>query len=241
MYKRFWLNEKINGDTFEIKDEEHNHISNVLRLKIGDKIIVTCSDNYDYLCEILEITKKVTTCKVLSIDVNQHNPIFNIDVFQALIKNDKMSLITQKLNELGVKNLILFETNNQTVKPSDNKQEKLQKVSDQSAKQCKRSISMKVSNVISFKEMIELLKNYDLVIFANETEHCTQLNRLISVILGNAKNIAIIIGSEGGFEPNEIDKIINAGATSVSLGRRILRAETASIALASFVSFLVDN
>lgn len=240
MYKRFWINEKINGDMFLINDEEHNHISNVLRLRVGEKIIVNCGDKYDYLCEIIDITKKFTKCKVLSIDINKHNPNININVFQALIKNDKMSILTQKLNEIGVTNLVLFESKNQTVKPSDNKQEKLQKISDQSAKQCKRSISMKVSKVISFKDMVKCIKEYDLVIFANETEDSVLLNSLVGKI-ENYDNIAIIIGSEGGFEPYEIDEIVNAGAVSVSLGKRILRAETASITLSSFVSFLVNN
>ena len=240
MLKRFITNNSIINNKVIITDEEHNHLNNVLRLKVGDEIIVTCFDEYDYICKIISITKKQTECTILDKVKNEHNPKGKIDVWQALIKNDKMSLLTQKLNEIGIKNLFLFESKFQTVKPSENKQDKLQKISNQSTKQCRRSLPLMVSKVFSFADMINEIKSYDYVIFANETETKNKLNKIITELHIN-KRIAIIVGSEGGFDKDEIESIINAGAHSISLGNRILRAETASICLASFVSFVIGN
>ncbi len=239
MYKRFVVEGEVK-DKINISGEEHNHLSNVLRLKVGDKIIVTNGTEFDYICKILTIEKKSTLCEVVSKERNTHNPNKTIDVYQALIKNDKMSLLTQKLSEVGASNLILFETKFQTVKPSENKKDKLQKISDQSSKQCKRSIPLKVSEIITFKEMLNMINNYDLAIFANETEGTVRLSEMVEKIKNHSK-IAVIIGSEGGFDKSDIEQIIKAGAISVSLGNRILKAETASMTLASFVSFCSNN
>lgn len=240
MCKRFVIDNNILSNKLIINGEEHNHLANVLRLKCGEKIIVTCGDEYDYYCVIDSISKKETQCTVVDKVVNTHNPCGKIDVWQALIKNDKMSLLTQKLNEIGVRNLLLFESKFQTVKASENKQDKLQKISMQSTKQCKRSIPLNIGKIYKFNEMLDVLKNYDYIIFANETEETKKINEIINDI-DLTKSIAIIIGSEGGFDRAEIIAIEEIGAISVSLGNRILRAETASIALASFVSFAIGN
>ncbi len=240
MYKRFVVEDKINSSVIDISNEEHNHIANVIRMQEGDKIIVTCNDEYDYLCEISGISKKSTTCTILEKKINIANPKKTIDVYQALVKNDKMSIIVQKLNELGVSKLKLFETKYQTVKPSENKKDKLQKISNQSSKQCKRSMSMLIEDSIKFNDMLKSLSEYDLVLFANECEDALKINQLSDKITKTDK-IAIIIGSEGGFDKSEIENIVKNGGVSVSLGHRILRAETASIALAGHVSFLLDN
>ena len=128
------------------------------------------------------IGKKETQCTVVDKVVNTHNPRGKIDVWQALIKNDKMSLLTQKLNEIGVRNLLLFESKFQTVKASENKQDKLQKISIQSTKQCKRSIPLNVGKIYKFNEMLDVLKNYDYIIFANETEETKKISEIINDI-----------------------------------------------------------
>ena len=240
MYKRFLVSTKIENDNFEITGDEHIHLSSVLRLKNNDIIIVTCDDEFDYISEIVAIEKKSTKCKVIKKEINKSNPNKKIDCFHALIKNDKMSLVTQKLNELGISNLVLFESTFQTVKASDNKRDKLQKISDQSSKQCKRSMSMNIIDVVSFTNMVKQLSVYDLVVFANETEESLNLCDIVNSIQ-KAQSIAIIIGSEGGFSQDEILEIKRAGAKSVTLGNRILRAETASISLAAFVGFISKN
>ncbi len=241
MCKRFFVDESIQGQCVNITGEENNHLVNVLRMKVGDKIIVNCGDEYDYICTITEMEKRLTRCTINDKVINAFNPTKQIDVFQSLIKNDKMAIVTQKLNEIGVSNLKLFETKFQTVKPSENKQDKLQKISNQSAKQCKRSIPMQVSSILTFNEMLVQLNEYDIILFANECEKTVVLQEVLDK-LQSVSSVAIIIGSEGGFSAEEIDAIMNnSRVESVSLGSRILRAETASIVLSGFVSLYMNN
>ena len=110
--------------------------------------------------------------------------------------------------------------------------DKMQEISNQSIKQCKRSIPMNVSDVMVFDEMVKSLSKYDIVIFANECEKTASLKE---IDISKNDNVAIIIGSEGGFSEKEIAKIVKANGKSVSLGKRILRAETAAIALTSVI------
>lgn len=236
--KRFYVNKELQlNSKVTIEGIEHNHISNVMRLKVGDEIILVCGDNYDYLARIIDISKGKTIVEVFGQELNKANPRSDVTVFQALVKSDNMSLIVQKLTELGVKTFVPFESEFITSKDKFNKCQKLQEVSNQSIKQCKRSIPMRVEHTKSFKEMIEDLHNYDLVIFANE---CDKSEELKSLKIEN-KKIALIIGSEGGFSQQEIEMLINNGAKSISMGNRILRAETASISLTAVVMYLIGE
>lgn len=237
--KRFYFHgDLIVGNSYKIEGIEHNHIKNVMRLNIGEEIILVCGDDYDYYAKIIDMSKGTTNVYIEKKEVNANNPKSDITVFQALVKSDNMSLIIQKLTELGVKNFVPFESSFITSKEKSGKTEKLQEISNQSIKQCKRSIPMNVSKTLSFSDMLKQLQVFDLIVFANECEKTVNLKDLN--INPNMK-IAIIIGSEGGFSEDEISKLVNAGAKSVTLGKRILRAETASIALSSVIMFLVGE
>lgn len=235
--RRFFVNqENFNNNLITISGDEHNHLKNVLRLKEGEKIIVVCGNGYDYYANILNIGKVATIAEIVSEQENIYDAKAFVRVYQALTKKDNMSLITQKLTELGVSELSLIETTNTTAKDKFSKSEKLQVVSNQSVKQCKRSKPMKILNTIKFNNVLKELKEFDLIIFANETESETNLNQVFSKGVNYSKT-AIIIGSEGGFTQNEITNLIKAGAKSITLGKRILRAETASIALTALVMY----
>lgn len=237
--KRFYFNDNLEvGKTYTIDGIEHNHIKNVMRMTIGDNIILVCGDEYDYMATITNMSKGDTTVCISSKEYNEYNSKCDITVFQALVKSDNMSLIIQKLTELGVKTFVPFESDFITSKDKFGKVLKLQEVSNQSIKQCKRSIPMKVEDTISFKTLVERLGNFDKVIFANE---CEKNEKLSDIAFNPNEKIAIIIGSEGGFSESEIEKLCGAGARSISLGKRILRAETASIALTSVVSYLLGE
>ena len=234
--KRFYVNYKLEvNKNFKIDGIEHNHIKNVMRMKVGDEIILVCGDEYDYVASIINMTKGDTEVHILSVEPNIYNPSVDVTVFQALVKSDNMNLIVQKLTELGVKTFIPFESEFITSKDKFGKSSKLQEISNQSVKQCKRSIPMYIMPTMKFSEVVGILGDYDVVIFANECERSYDLNNIGE--LGN-KKIAIIIGSEGGFSENEIESLVDAGARSITLGKRILRAETASIALVSVVMCL---
>lgn len=237
--KRFFVNKQLNiYEIVTIEGVEHNHIKNVMRMQVGDEIILVCGDDYDYTARIISMSKGETKVEIITKQDNIYNPISDVTVFQALVKSDNMSLIVQKLTELGVKNFVPFESEFITSKDKFGKVNKLQEISNQSIKQCKRSIPMKVENIINFAQLIEKLQDFDIILFANECEKQQSLKDL--KIEKNCK-VAIIIGSEGGFSSSEIDKLTKIGANSITLGKRILRAETASIALTSIVMCLLGE
>lgn len=231
--RRFFIKKKLEvGNTYLIDGIEHNHMKNVMRMKVGDTAIFVCGDEFDYIGEIVSLSKGDTRILITDKQKNIYNPNADVTVFQALVKSDNMSLIVQKLTELGVKTLVPFESEFITSKDKFNKTVKLQDVSNQSIKQCKRSIPMKVEGTISFNTLKNILNKYDVVIFANECERTFNLNQLD---IKTTDKVAIIIGSEGGFSVDEIKELTSNGAKSISLGKRILRAETAAIALTSVI------
>lgn len=233
--KRFYVNYKLEvNKNYKIDGIEHNHIKNVMRMKIGDEIILVCGDEFDYIASIVDMSKGDTEVRIVSSEPNIYNPKSDVTVFQALVKSDNMSLIVQKLTELGVKTFVPFESEFITSKDKMGKTSKLQDISNQSIKQCKRSIPMDIRPVMKFAQVVDILKDYDIVIFANECERSYNLSELK---LNGQQKVAIIVGSEGGFSQNEIAQLVDSGAKSITLGKRILRAETATIALASVIMY----
>ena len=217
-----------------LDDEETKHLA-VLRCEIGEKILCFCGDDKEYLCQIQSISKKQTICKVLETNICSKNPNKKISLFQGLPKLDKLELITQKITELGASEIIPFESDFTIAKTNLNKIDRLSRISQEACKQCGRSIPLKIHNPVKFNQMLEMLKDYDIVLFANET------NKTISQSdLSNYNSIAIIVGSEGGFSQAEIEKIASV-STNFGLGERILRTETASIVLCGIVSYLTKN
>lgn len=230
--KKFYAKKVENNFVFE-GDELHHF--NVLRCSVGEIIICLNKDDFDYLCEVISINKKQAVAKIVEVKENEKNPKVNITVFQGLVKGDKIDLIVQKLTELGIYNLYTFESEFTVAKANNNKLDRLNRVSEEACKQCGRSIPLEINDTIKFKDMINKLKGYDLVLFANEKNRVRDFTEFT-----DKKNIAIVVGSEGGFSDGEIDAIYNAGAINFGLGERILRAETACIALASIIGYMVE-
>ena len=166
---------------------------------------------------------------------NNANPKANIVLFQGLPKGDKLELIIQKLNELGISKIIPFDSDFTIAKFNSSKLERLNKIAVESSKQCGRSKSLQVESCISFKQMIEEINKFQTVLFAYENERTTYLKDIN--LLGD---IAIIVGSEGGFSEKEVNALLKTNAKIVGLGNRILRCETASIAMASYLSLKLE-
>ena len=219
-------------DFIIIDGEEINHLA-VLRCKQGENVVAYIGDEFEYNAQIVEISKKYAKLKILSKDVCKGNPTKNLTLFQALPKADKLDLVTQKLCELGATKIIPFESDFTVAKPNPNKIARLNKVSEEACKQCGRSLPLIVEDAISFKQMLEKFSEFDIVLFANEKE------RLASQEIQDKNNIAIIVGSEGGFSDKEIEQIKSHGAECIGLGERILRTETASIALCAIVGNII--
>ena len=221
-------------DRFIFEGDELAHF-NVLRCKVGENVLCYGQDGFDYICEIKEITKKQAIAIIINKQKNIKNPVKNITLFQGLVKGEKLDLIVQKLTELGISNLYTFESEFAIAKANNNKIERLNKISLEACKQCGRSVPLNIYETIKFKDMLEILKNYDIVLFANEKSTARVYDKI-----KECNNIALIVGSEGGFSDKEIEQIYNSGAINFGLGNRILRAETAAIAMSAIVGFIVN-
>ena len=171
-----------------IDGEEINHLA-VLRCKPGEQVVVYVGDELEYTTQIVEISKKFAKLEIISTQVCKGNPTKSLTLFQGLPKADKLDLVTQKLCELGASKIIPFESDFTVAKPNPTKIARLNKVSEEACKQCGRSIPLKVENAITFKQMLEQISNFDIVLFANEKE------RLASQEIQDKTNIAIIIGN----------------------------------------------
>ena len=235
MARRFYVNKPLNvNDVITFTGEDYNHIINVLRYKLNDKLIICNGSEFDFLCCLEKIDKKLCEFKVLSKQINQVETKTNVSVFQALVKGEKFELIAQKLTELGVNTLIPFVSKFVVVKQNTTRLDRLEKISIEAIKQCGRAKPLKIENIISFNEMLNKLSEYDIVVFANENSN----NNFDFANLKkyNGKNVAVIIGSEGGFDKDEVDQLSNLqNVKEITLGKRILRAETACICLTAVV------
>jgi len=237
MARRFVTDDcKINDNIIEIYGEEAKHIE-VLRHKSNDIIEVNNRN-----CKIINIEKNKVVCEMFGEEIRRGIPKVDITLYQALLKSDKMEYVIQKSVELGISKIVPFESKNIVVKLKDNEKNKkidrYNKISKEATKQCGRTDEVEVTNVMCFKEMLNSLDEYTSIILAYENEE-QPLKEMLKKI--NHEKIAIIIGAEGGFDKEEVEKILeNKKAVSVSLGDRILRAETASLNLISILGYEFD-
>lgn len=238
MARRFVTDDcKIIDNIIEIYGEEAKHIE-VLRHKVNDIIEVNNRN-----CKIIGIEKNKVVCEMFGEEIERGIPGVDITLYQALLKSDKMEYVIQKSVELGISKIVPFESKNIVVKLKDNEKNKKidrwNKISKEATKQCGRTDTVEVTNIMTFNEIMSSLEEYTSVILAYENEE-QPLKEVLKQI--DNKKIAIIIGAEGGFDKKEVEKVLqNKKAVSVSLGSRILRAETASLNLISILGYEFDQ
>lgn len=219
----------------EIKDvveisEDYNHIVNVMRLKVGDKLTLFNGTNYNFETQIVEIGKKLIKCKLIKKTENKIKNS-NVTVCQALLKGEKLDYLVQKLTEINAEKLVLFESEFTISKWKDDKLKKLEKISIEACKQCGRSVPLKIEFLKNIESVIKTFSNFDTVIFAYEKSENSLKNTLKKL---NNNKVCLIIGSEGGFSEKEAELICeNKNVNCVSLGGTILRAETACLTLSA--------
>ena len=240
--KRYYYNGNLSkGQTVVLDGEEFHHMANVMRTRVGEQIELFCGDGYNYIGRVEELSKKFAKIFIEDKKENLCNPNVQIDVFQALAKGEKLSLITQKITELGAHKLVIFESKFCDVKGNTGKLDKLSSVTISACKQCGRSVPVEIDGVASLESVQKMIKDYDKFLLFYEAEDGNTLKAEIQKLFKqNPQKIAIMVGPEGGFEKGEIDKLKNAGATIVGLGSRILRTETAAIAGVAVLSQLLD-
>lgn len=242
MPKFFVNSENINDHTITLEDENAKHIGSVLRAKIGDIITVCDGNGRDYECEITEITKKAVIAKITDIFTNDNEPDIKLTLYQSLPKADKMELVIQKCIEIGVDRIVPVKTEHAVVKLDGKEEKKLQrwnKIAESAAKQCGRGKIPVVDSVMSFKEAINEAVSLDGAIIPYEKERENSLKTFAKGFKG--KSIGIFIGPEGGFSNEEIDFALSQGVKSVTLGKRILRTETAGLVTSVILLYELED
>ena len=242
MPKFFISQSQIAGKNAYIEGQDVNHIKKVLRYKTGDKIEICNKDTEEnFLGEIQEIQENIIKCSNLTKIEKKAESNIKITIFQGLPKADKMEQIIQKGTEIGVSEFTPIRLERCVVKLNDkdsrNKVERWQKVAEAAAKQCKRDKLPKVNSVYNLKNVYEILKEYDIVLLAYEEEKKHQLKEELQKIKKENLKIAIIIGPEGGITENEVKELEQYGTIPVTLGKRILRTETAPIVIATIILY----
>lgn len=237
---RFFVDKRPVGGCLNIFGEDARHIARSLRMAVGEKITV-CSGGVDYLCELKKISDSSVLCEVIS-EEKSREPSIRLTLFQALPKQDKLELIIQKAVELGVCEIVPVMTKRCIARPEksqfDKKLERLQRISLEAAKQSGRGIIPQVSGIISFDECLKRLCDCDLPLICYEKQGG---KRLSEIDFSAAGSVGILIGAEGGFEPEEAKSAISQKVIPVWLGDRILRCETAAITASAVVMSLTGN
>ena len=232
MYNFFVNDDCRQGDRYVITGADHNHIKNVLRMKVGDTILISANGKSD-LCEIEIIDNDEIVAPIIEEDYQNTELPLQIHLFQGLPKSDKMELIIQKAVELGVYSITPIEMKRCIVKLDDkkkkSKQTRWQAISESAAKQSKRNTIPEINEIISYKAALNTAKELDLLLVPYENEDGILSTKEALAKLKEAKSVGIIIGPEGGFDDAEIEAAKDAGGRIISLGKRILRTETAAI------------
>ena len=241
MHKFFTGENNIYGHSAKIIGDDVKHIYKVLRLSQGEEVIINNTKGKEYLGKIENITKtEVSVTLVKELDINNESPV-KITLFQGMPKAQKMDLIVQKCTELGVNKIVTVITSRVDVKLKGEfkKIDRLNRISMEAAKQSKRSIIPKVYEPISFDDVLREMKNIDLFIVPYENAENFGIRNLIDSLENKKqiKSVGIIIGPEGGFEQEEINKLKENGAYVVTLGKRILRTETAGFVATSLIQY----
>lgn len=238
--KRYYYSGEISPNmTIVLEGEEFHHLACVMRSRVKDEVILFNGDGNFYYSEISAINKKNAEILVKNQVKSENEPTIKFDLYQALAKGDKLSLIMQKISELGASSMCLFESKFCDVKANTNKQERLESIAISASKQCGRATITQTEGIYSIKQVAEKIKEYDAFFVAYETsEDITLADCLIN---NNYKKVAVMIGAEGGFSEDEIELLKNSGAKIVSLGKRILRTETASISCTALAMQILER
>lgn len=228
--------EQLDGNFALITGEEAGHISRVLRMKKGDNVILCDGEGCFYEAVLCEFDDKSVKAEILSSRKAETEPEVKITIFQGVPKNPKLETIVQKATEIGVVKIVPVDTSRTVAKlDKSSKVDRLRKIAREAAKQSKRGIVPEVSDAISFKEAVKQAAKADIAIIPYEEETQTSLKTALAG--KRAQTVSVMIGPEGGFEKDEVMLAKENGITSVTLGKRILRTETAPLVVSAAVLY----
>lgn len=245
MYRFFVPEENLREKQIVIQGDDVNHIKNVLRMPVGERVTISCGKGVDYVCSIAKLGEHE-----IVLDIQEKQPVktelpVEIILFQALPKKDKMELVIQKAIELGVSRVVPVKAKRCVVKLDDKKEEKKitrwQAIAEAAAKQSGRGIIPEIHSVLGFEQALAMAEKLATVLIPYEL--CENMTDSVQAMKKAAagKSIGIFIGPEGGFERSEVEQAIDHGAIPISLGKRILRTETAGLAALSVLMFMIEG
>lgn len=242
---RFFTDPSNIGDSHIYLDskEDINHIKNVLRMKEGDELWVSDSDAWEYGCVIEEIDRERIILRIEDKQAFAKEPDLKVTLFQGVPKGSKMDDVVRKTTELGVSAIVPVFMDRSVVKDTGSYSKKISRmrtIAEQAAKQCRRGMIPEISDQMSFGEMMGKIGEFDLGIFAYENEEKTTLKDVFKTLESVPRTVAVIIGPEGGFSDAEAEKLRLSACRSASLGRTILRTETAGIAALSMIMYELE-
>ena len=245
MPKFFVLPEKVRDNKILIDTDDVNHITRVLRLGEGDELLVCDSRGTDYEAKISEISDKSIICDIISENKSKTEADLELTLYQGIPKGYKMDLIIQKTTELGISKIVPVEMQSCVVKLENRKAEekkvsRWQKIAEEAAKQSGRGKIPEISMPVTLKEAVEEMASLDLAFVPYECEDKNLLKPLLQANAG-AKTAGFLIGPEGGFDASEIEMIKDKGILPVTLGKRILRTETAGLSVTSMVMYEIGD
>ncbi|MCI9318711.1 MAG: 16S rRNA (uracil(1498)-N(3))-methyltransferase [Lachnospiraceae bacterium] len=229
-----------------IQGGDVNHIRNVLRMKPGEELNVSNgTDGKEYRCAITAFEEDRVLCELRFVKEDKVELPARVYLFQALPKADKMEWIIQKAVELGVYRIIPVAARRCVVKLDEKKAAakiaRWQTIAEAAAKQSKRGVIPEISGVMSFAQAVELAEDMDVKLIPYELAEGMGKTREMIDSLGAGQDIAVFIGPEGGFETSEVESAVERGMIPITLGKRILRTETAGMTVLSWIMYRLEG
>ena len=245
MHRFFAEPGQIGEKEIVITGADVNHIRNVLRMRADEEVLIADGQGAEYRCKLTDLGENEVRAQILwKLDGNAELASA-VTLFQGLPKSDKMDLIVQKCVELGVDRIVPVSTKRAVVKLDAKKEQTRLKrwntISESAAKQSGRGVIPEVSGVMSFEKALEEAKKLEVLLIPYErAEHMAETRRVMGEIRPG-QSVGIFIGPEGGFEESEVEEAVAAGAQAITLGRRILRTETAGLAVMAMLGYLLEE
>lgn len=237
--------DQVQGDRITILGSDVNHMKNVLRMHIGEQVTINDGNNISYLCRVESYQEDSAILHIEEEQMTDTELSSRIYLFQGLPKQDKMELIVQKAVELGVYEVIPVATKRAVVKLDEKKALKKvarwQQIAEGAAKQAARGYIPKVHDLMNYKEALSYAEDLDVVFIPYELEEGMKETKRLIEEIHPGESIGIVIGPEGGFEVEEVEAAIAMGAKSITLGKRILRTETAGLTTLSILMFHLEQ
>ena len=237
--------QQVKEEKIYVEGSDVNHIKNVLRMKLGEKLTVNDGEGWQYLCEVESYEADMAVLHIVEKSKAETELSSRIYLFQGLPKQDKMELIVQKAVELGAYQVIPVSTKRAVVKldakKAGKKVERWQQIAVSAAKQAGRGIVPTVGEVCTYAQALKMAEELDVVLIPYELAEGIEETKEIITGIRPGQSVGVFIGPEGGFEEEEVKLAMEAGAKPVTLGRRILRTETAGLTTLSLLMFHLEG